>query len=292
MSQFAGTYSVLITPFDKDLNVDVERLRTFIDWQIEQGIHGLIPLGSTGEFLSMTDDERRLVAKTVIDQAGGRVPVLVGTGAENTNDVIRYSQEAEQLGADGLMIIPPYYSCPTEDELYHHYKQVSDAVSLPIMIYNNPNAANVDMMPETVARLAEIENVAYIKESTLEITRVRDILRLCGDKIGVIGGVLGFESYVEGAIGWVAVGSNVMPKEFADLYTATVVEKDLDRAREVYQHILPVIDFVFGHRYVSGTKALLESMGKSVGHPRPPRLPSPREDKVWADDIVRKLSLK
>jgi len=291
MKNFEGTYTVLITPFDESQCFDEARMRSFVDWQIEQGIQGLVPLGSTGEFLSMSDEERHKVAQTVIEQAAGRVPVLVGTGAESTEDVIRYSQDAENLGADGLLIIPPFYCNPTEDELFEHFRRVGDAVSIPIMIYNNPNAANVDMFPKTVARLSTIDNVLYIKESTLEVTRVRDIIRLCGDRITVFGGVLGFESFLAGAKGWIAVGSNVMPAEFAQIYTATAIEKDLDKARKIYKRILPVIDFVFGHRYVSGTKTLLAEMGLSVGAPRSPRLPSPPEDIKWAKDIVNTLGL-
>jgi len=291
MKTFEGTYTVLITPFDELQCFDEARMRSFVDWQIEQGIQGLVPLGSTGEFLSMSDEERHKVAQTVIEQSAGRVPVLVGTGAESTEDVIRYSQDAENLGADGLLIIPPFYCNPTEDELFEHFRRVGDAVSIPIMIYNNPNAANVDMFPKTVARLSTIDNVLYIKESTLEVTRVRDIIRLCGDRITVFGGVLGFESFLAGAKGWIAVGSNVMPAEFAQIYTATAIEKDLDKARKIYKRILPVIDFVFGHRYVSGTKTLLAEMGLSVGAPRSPRLPSPPEDIKWAKDIVNTLGL-
>lgn len=292
MSKFEGTFTVMVTPFRGDMEVDEPRLRQLVDTQIEQGIHGLIPLGSTGEFLSMTDEERHHVAKIVIGQAAGRVPVMVGTTAESTLDVIRYAKDAESLGADGVMILPPFYSNPTEEELFHHYKTISDAIGLPIMIYNNPNASNVDMQASTIAKLAEIDNVQYVKESTLEITRVRDILRLAGDSITVFGGVLGFESYIMGAKGWVAVGSNVMPAEFAGIYNAVVRDKDIDKGHELYRRILPVIDLVFGHRYVSGTKALFDAMGQSVGKPRPPRLPSPKEDIAWANRVVRELNLK
>ena len=147
MKTFRGTYTVMITPFTPSGEVDVEALRAFVDWQIAQGIHGLIPLGSTGEFLSLDDDEKALVAETVISQAAGRVPVLIGTGAEDTREVVRLSRRAEKLGADGVMIIPPFYSTPTDDELVHHYKTVADAIALPIMVYNNPATANVDLKP-------------------------------------------------------------------------------------------------------------------------------------------------
>ena len=275
MSKFKGTYTVMITPFSANgRSINEVALTNFVNWQIEQGIHGLIPLGSTGEFLSLTDAERHQTAKLTIDTAAGRVPVLVGTAAENTWDVIRYSREAESLGADGVMIIPPFYSTPTDDELYVHFKLISDAISLPIMIYNNPATSNIDMQPALVARLAEIDNVSYIKESTMDVTRVRDILDLCGDRMTVFGGIMGYESFLNGAQGWVAVGSNVMPGPFADLYTLTAEQQKIDEARELYRDILPVIRMVGGHRYVAASKAALKCLGMEVGDPRPPRLPA------------------
>lgn len=291
MKTFRGTYTVMITPFTPAGEVDAEALRDFVDWQIEQGIHGLIPLGSTGEFLSLDDDEKVLVAETVIAQAAGRVPVLIGTGAEDTREVVRLSRRAERLGADGVMIIPPFYSTPTDDELVHHYKTVADAISLPIMVYNNPATANVDLKPALVARLAEIDNCLYIKESTLEVTRVRDIIRLCGDRMTVFGGILGFESFVEGAQGWVAVASNVVPQAMARIFSLVADEGDINAARKLYLDYLPVIEFVGGQAYVAGTKALLGHMGFSVGMPRPPRLPLPGPQDAAARALVAKFGL-
>jgi 4-hydroxy-tetrahydrodipicolinate synthase len=272
---FRGTYTVMITPFGSDGAVDAAALTAFTEWQIAQGIHGLIPLGSTGEFLSLSDDEKTLVAETVIKTAAGRVPVLIGTGAEDTREVVRLSRRAESQGADGVMIIPPFYSTPTEDELYHHYKTVADAIGIPIMVYNNPATANVDLKPELVARLASIDACQYIKESTLEVTRVRDIIRLCGERMTVFGGILGFESFVEGAQGWVAVASNVAPGPLARLFTLVADEEKIAEARALYLKWLPVIEAVGGQRYVAGTKSLLGHMGFTAGHPRPPRLPLP-----------------
>jgi len=275
----------MITPFTPAGAVDVAALRDFVDWQIGQGTHGLIPLGSTGEFLSLDDDEKALVAETVVAQAAGRVPVLIGTGAEDTREVVRLSRRAESIGADGVMIIPPFYSTPTDDELVHHYKTVADAIALPIMVYNNPATANVDLKPALVARLAEIDNCLYIKESTLEVTRVRDIIRLCGDRMTVFGGILGFESFVEGAQGWVAVASNVVPAEMARIFSLVMDDGAIAMARELYLKYLPLIEFVGGQAYVAGTKALLGYMGFAAGNPRPPRLPLPKAQ----DDIARAL---
>ena len=292
MTRFEGTYTVMITPFTADgLAIDEAALERFVDWQIAEGTHGLIPLGSTGEFLSLSDDERTRVAELVIRRAGGRVPVLVGTAAESTWDAVAYSREAESLGADGVMIIPPFYSTPTEDELYHHYKAIGDAIGIPVMVYNNPATSNVDMLPPVVARLAEIENVSYIKESTMDVTRVRDIVRLCGERMTVFGGIMGYESYLNGARGWVAVGSNLMPAAFAEMYRLCVEAVDVAAARALYAEILPVVELVGGHRYVSATKAALALMGLPAGPPRPPRLPAAGDELAWVERTVRDLGL-
>ncbi|MBN9305480.1 MAG: dihydrodipicolinate synthase family protein [Devosia sp. 67-54] len=283
--KFRGTYSVMVTAFDAKGRVDLEKMAAYTDWQVGQGIHGLIPLGSTGEFLSMTELERVSVARCVIDSVAGRVPVLIGTGAENTDDAIRYSQQAEALGADGVMVIPPYYSTPTEDELFEHYRRIAAAISVPIMLYNNPATANVDLTPPIVARLSTIEGISYIKESTMDVTRVRDILDLCDGRMTVFGGIMGFESFMNGAQGWVAVGSNIMPREFARLFELSDAG-DIAGARALYQQALPVIRLVGEHRYVSATKTALAMLGHPVGNPRPPRLPTPPAE---MDSVVRAL---
>lgn len=290
--RFRGTFTVMITPFDGNGDVDLKALGDLTEWQIAQGIHGLIPLGSTGEFLSLSEEEKRAVADTVIQRAAGRVPVLIGTGAEDTRDVVRLSRQAEELGADGVMIIPPFYCTPTDDELVHHFRWVAEAITIPIMVYNNPATANVDLKPELVARLADIPGCDYIKESTLEVTRVRDIIRLCGDKLTVFGGVLGFESFVEGAQGWVAVASNVAPGPMAKLFTMVADEGKVFEAREHYLHWLPVIEAVFGQYYVGGTKALLNHMGFGAGAPRPPRLPLPAEADARMKALVERFGLR
>ncbi len=282
---FRGTYTVLITPFTEDGSaVDFAALADLVDWQIKEGIHGLIPLGSTGEFLSLTDAEAEAVAATAIKAARGRVPVLIGTGAENTLESVRLSKRAEKLGADGVIIIPPFYSTPTEDELFQHYKRIGESIGIPIMIYNNPATANVDMRPETVKRLSAIDNVRYIKESTLEVTRVRDIIELCGDKMTVFAGILGYESFWLGAQGWVAVCSNLLPKDSAKLFELVADQRDQPAALALYKKILPIVRWVGGQRYVSATKAGFNMMGRPVGPPRPPRLPLVASDA----EILRK----
>lgn len=292
MRTFEGSYAVCVTPFTEDgSKVDYASLERYIHWQIQSGSPGLIFLGSTGEFLSVSEEERVGITETAVRTAAGRIPILMGTAAEDTREAVRLSREAERLGADGLMIIPPFYSSPTEEELYQHYKRISDAVALPIMVYNNPATANVDLVPPILARLAQIDNVRYVKESTLEVTRIRDIHLLCGEKLTVFGGILGYESFLEGAKGWVSVASNVLPRETAEIYTR-VKAGDIRGAWELYMRILPIIRFVGGIWYVGGTKALLNAMGLSVGDPRPPRLPLPAPLREQAERLVKQFGLR
>jgi 4-hydroxy-tetrahydrodipicolinate synthase len=275
---FHGTYTVLVTPFTADgARVDLAALERLVAFQIAEGIDGLIPLGSTGEFLSVSRDERAAIVETVIRATAGRVPVLVGTGAEDTRDAVALSREAEALGAEGVMVIPPFYSVPTEDELYVHYKAIADAIGIPVMVYNNPATANVDLKPGLLARLSRIEACRYVKESTLDVTRVRDIVALCGERMAVFAGVLGYESAWLGAVGWVAVCSNVAPRLSADMFRAAAAG-DRATALPLYRRLAPLLPWVGGPRYVSGTKAAFRLMGMDMGPPRPPRLPLPDQD--------------
>lgn len=288
---FRGVFTVMITPIDADGKVNLSALAAFTDWQIREGVHGLIPLGSTGEFLSLSDQDWDDVARTVIQTAAGRVPVLIGTGAEDTREAVRLSCKAEALGADGVMIIPPFYSTPTDDELVTHYQTIARSISIPIMVYNNPATSNVDMKPELLARIAEIEGCDYVKESTLEVTRIRDIVRLAGDKMTPFGGILGFESFVMGAQGWVAVASNVAPAAMSRIFTLAADEKKFDEARALYLEWLPIIQAVGGQAYVAGSKALLNHMGFAAGSPLPPRLPLPSDQDAAMKTLVERFGL-
>ncbi|OKH88041.1 4-hydroxy-tetrahydrodipicolinate synthase [Thalassospira sp. TSL5-1] len=289
--KFRGVFTVMITPLADDGSLDLKALVDFTDWQIRQGIHGLIPLGSTGEFLSLSQEERDAVARTVIETVAGRVPVLIGTGAEDTREAVRLSRIAQTMGADGVMVIPPFYSTPTDDELVVHYQTIAEAISIPVMVYNNPATSNVDLKPDLVARIAQIDGCDYIKESTLEITRVRDIIRFAGENMTVFGGILGFESFVMGAQGWVAVASNVAPGPMARIFELVADEGKIDEARALYLKWLPIIEAVAGQAYVAGTKSLLSHMGFQAGPPRPPRLPLPRAQDQVMQQLVSDFNL-
>lgn len=286
---FHGTHTVLVTPFTADgAAVDLPALERLVEFQIENGIEGLIPLGSTGEFLSVSREERTAITETVIRAAAGRVPVLIGTGAEDTREAVALAREADGMGADGVLVIPPFYSVPTEDELYVHYKGIADAIGIPVMVYNNPATANVDLTPPILARLSTIAGCCYVKESTLEVTRVRDILAACDGRMAVFAGVLGYESAWLGAIGWVAVCSNVVPRLSADMFRAAAAG-DRETALPLYRRLAPLLSWVGGPRYVSGTKAALRLIGRDMGPPRPPRLPLPETDLPALGAVLRSV---
>ena len=278
MKKMRGTYTVIVTPFTEDnASINETMLRWLVDFQISEGIHGIIALASNGEFLSLSDEERRDVARIVIDQAAGRVPVVIGTAAENTNDVIRYTKDAEGLGADAAMVLTPYYCWIDEEELFTHYKRIAEAVSLPIMLYNHPASTVLDMKPPMVARLAEIDNIAYIKESTTDSRRVYQINDLCKGKITVFAGYLGYESFMVGAEGWVSVCANIVPRLSAELFELAVDKNDKDGAWKVFKQLVPMIDYLGDHLYVHGMKAAFKLLDRDMGDPRPPRLPLPDE---------------
>ena len=286
---FRGTFTVLVTPFTPDGGaVDLPALERLVEFQVADGIDGLVPLGSTGEFLSVSREERAAITETVVRAAAGRVPVLIGTGAEDTREAVALSREAERLGADGVMVIPPFYSVPTEDELYVHYKAIADAVGVPVMVYNNPATANVDLTPPVLARLSTIEGCRYVKESTLEVTRVRDIIAACDGRMAVFAGVLGYESAWLGAVGWVAVCSNVAPRLSAEMFRAAAAG-DRETALPLYYRLAPLLPWVGGPRYVSGTKTALRLIGRDMGPPRPPRLPLPDRDLPELAAVLRAL---
>ena len=288
MTQFRGSHTVLATPFTTDGSaIDTAALRHLVDWQIESGSHGLIPLGSTGEFLSVSDDERRQIVETVVAASDGRVPVLIGTADEWTDKAVRYSVEAQEIGADGLMIISPYYSSPTEDELFQHFRRISDAVSIPIMVYNNPNTANVDLRPEFVARLGTLENVRYIKESSGDISRVREIHRI-SDTVSVFAGYHPFESLAAGAKGYVSVIGNFLPAE-SSAVCDLMDEGRSDEALNLYNRMIPLLNAIAGDKYVSATKCAMAAVGMPIGDPRPPRLAMPDAEAATIHRMVKEF---
>lgn len=279
---YEGVYSAVVTPMTSDEEVDLKKLVEFVDYLVKEGgVHGLAPLGSTGEYYALSEKERDDVARVTIQAASGRVPVFVGTNAGSTRDVVKYSQRAEELGASGVLLAAPYYSLPTPDELFEHFRAVNSAIGIPIMLYNYPGRTGVDMTPDLIQRLAELERVQYVKESTGDATRVTEIIRRCGEKIRVFCGcdTLALESFFSGAVGWVGGVVNVLPKEHVRLFELAFQEANVLAAREHYYRLLPVLSLMEGGgKYTQFVKAGCKLKAQPVGPPRQPlRAPLPEE---------------
>ena len=280
-SEFEGVFAAMVTPMTADQEVDFEALPSFVDYLIDAGVGGIIPLGSTGEYYALTGQEREAVVQATLDAVADRVPVLVGTNAGSTRQVIAYSQQARSQGAAGLLLAAPYYSLPTAGELFEHFRAVDAAVDIPIMLYNYPARTGVDMTPDLVERLAALDHVQYIKDSSGDVTRVSEIIRRCGENITVFCGcdTLALESFLMGAAGWVGGVVNVLPKEHAELYDLAVRKKDLFGARELYYRLLPALAMMEGAgKYTQLVKAGCELMGHPAGPPRQPLLPPDAEE--------------
>lgn len=282
--KFRGVLGVTITPFDSDGALVMGRLLDLVDFMIGEGVHGLIVNGSTGEFASMNESERNSITESVVKHVSGQVPVLVGCSANSTADVIRYCRHAEKAGADGIMLVHPFYCLPTEDELYEHYVRVDREIGIPVMIYNNPFTSGIDMQPSQFCRIVEnTRNIRYFKESSSDIRRVHEIIRMCGSEVTVFNGWddIVFESFVLGAEGWVAGTANIIPKECVELYSLACEKKDLDGARALYYRMLELLTMVESEgKFVQYIKAGLKMLGRDCGIPRPPMLPPSPEDEV------------
>jgi 4-hydroxy-tetrahydrodipicolinate synthase len=282
LKKIEGTYCVMATPFKDNEELEVEGLKSNIDFYIENGIHGLVVGGSTGEFATLNPEEHRKIIKASVDKVNGRVPLLAGTAYCSTRHTIEMSQYAENVGVDGLLIVPPFYSLPSADAIYEHYSAISNAVNIPIMLYNNPFTSKVDMKPELIEKLSKLPNVTHVKESSSDITRIWKIRTLTNDKLTVFCGAdnLALESFVMGAKGWICVAANILPKECADLYNLAVTERDADQATELYSKILHLSNLLEDTGMFSGlSKAGLDLLGKTGGKPRKPTLP-PGEKQV------------
>ena len=276
-----GVIAALVTPMTVAEEVDLERLGEIVDYLIAEGVQGLSPLGSTGEYYALTDMERKAVVEATLEAAAGRVPVVVGTNAGSTREVVAYARQAQRLGADGLLLAAPYYSLPTPEELFEHFRMVNDAIGIPIMLYNYPARTGVDMTPALIERLADLENVRYVKESTGDVKRVGEIIRRTDGKIRVFCGcdTLALESVRLGAVGWVGGVANVLPKEHVQLLKLASRQGDLTMAHELHHRLSPILSMIEDEgKYTQFVKAGCSLVGHPVGPPRRPLLwPSPEE---------------
>jgi len=280
-STFRGVFSALVTPMQANGEIDYPKLGQFSDYLIHKGVHGLVPLGSTGEYYALSADERERVIRTTLDAVAARVPVIAGTNAGSTFDVIAFSRQAEELGCDGVMLAAPYYSRPRPEELYTHFRAINNAMGIPIMLYNSPGRTGVDMSPELIARLAALKNIRYVKESTGEMPRITTLLRLCGDRLGVFCGcdTIALESLMVGAVGWVGGVVNVLPRSHVRLYTLAVEKRDPVAARKLFFQMLPMLELMeTGSKYTQLVKAACGLMGHDCGAPRRPLGPASKAE--------------
>ena len=279
---FNGALSAIVTPFH-DGEVDERALRDHIEWQIQSGVDGLVPCGSTGESATLTHDEHERVIKITIEQTRRRVPVVAGTGSNSTAEAIRLTASARQMGADGALMISPYYNKPTQEGIFRHYKMVAAAVDLPLIVYNIPGRTGSNIAPETFARLCEIRNVVGIKEASGSMDQVSDIRRLCGDRLTILSGddALVVPIMALGGKGVIATISNVMPRETHDL-AAAALAGDFARARDIHYKMMPLMRALFIETNPIPVKQALAFMSRCANELRMPLCPmsAPAADRL------------
>lgn len=279
---FNGALSAIVTPF-RDGEVDERALRDHIEWQIQSGVDGLVPCGSTGESATLTHDEHDRVIKITIEQTRRRVPVVAGTGSNSTAEAIRLTVSAREMGADGALMISPYYNKPTQEGIFRHYKMVSAAVDLPLIVYNIPGRTGSNIAPETFARLCELRNVVGVKEASGSMDQVSDIRRLCGDRLTILSGddSLVVPIMALGGKGVIATISNVMPRETHDLAAAGLAG-DFARARDLHYKMMPVMRALFIETNPIPVKQALAFMGRCANELRMPLCPmsAPAADRL------------
>ncbi|MGW5146796.1 4-hydroxy-tetrahydrodipicolinate synthase [Rhodococcus koreensis] len=290
--QLSGVLTALTTPFDADEQIDVNKLKVVVDRSIKAGVDGVVAAGSTGEVGALSSDERLRLVDTVIEHAGGRVPVIAQTGATTTAEAIRLSRAAEKSGADVLMLITPFYEPLSTEETVTYIKDVASSVELPIMLYNIPAVTGVNLDPATVRSLAEeVDNIRYIKDSSANWEQALQLIHHHSD---VIGTFIGWDSYiysalVEGAAGVMAGAANVVPDEIVAV-NRLIADGDLHGALAQWRDLYPVIDSMISVPFISAVKAGLALQGEPVGTPRRPTAELPAEQVERIGRALKKLA--
>jgi len=259
---FKGAIVAIVTPF-KDGKVDEPALRDLIEFQIANGTDGIVPCGTTGESSTLSHEEHDKVIEITIDAVKKRVPVIAGTGSNSTAEAIRLTKHAYEAGADGALMVCPYYNRPTQEGLYQHYKLVAESVPIPIIVYNIPGRTGVNLMPETLAKLAKIKNIVGTKEASGAIKQMSDVVGLCGPDFSVVSGDDAFTLplMAVGGHGVISVVSNVAPADMAGL-TDAFMAGDLKKARELHHKMAKLIDALFIETNPVPVKAALAMMGR------------------------------
>jgi len=271
MSKFRGAFVAIVTPFI-DGKLDEQGLQDLIEFQIAGGTHGIVPCGTTGESATMSHAEHRRVVELTVKTVAGRVPVLAGTGSNSTSESIELTRAAKEAGADGALMITPYYNKPSQEGLFQHFKAVAEAVDIPIILYNVPSRTAVNMLPETVARCAQIGNIVGIKEATADLNQISQVIRLCPKDFIVMSGddFTSMPTVMIGGAGVISVTSNVAPKDMAMMMDAALAG-NIAKAQELHYKLLPLMQAMFIDTNPVPAKTALAMMGKiKSGLPRLP----------------------
>ena len=274
MTIFRGAFVAIVTPFT-DGRVDEQALADLIEFHIANGTHGIVPCGTTGESATMSHDEHHRVVELTVKTVNGRVPVVAGSGSNSTAEAIDLTRHARQAGADGALMVSPYYNKPSQEGLYQHYKAVAEAVDIPIILYNVPSRTSSNILPSTVARLADVDNIVGIKEASGDLNQISEVIRLCPDDFAVMSGddFTSMPTVLLGATGVISVTSNVAPKDMAQMMDAALAG-DLATARSLHYKLFPLMQAMFYDTNPVPAKKSLELMGKiKSGTPRLPLHP-------------------
>lgn len=270
---FKGSITALVTPF-RDGAIDWKAFEAFVDWQVTEGSHGLVPVGTTGESPTLSHDEHKRVVEACVKVASGRVPVIAGAGSNNTAEAIDLAQFAEKAGANALLVVTPYYNKPNQEGLYRHFKAINDAVGLPIFIYNIPGRSVIDMSVETMARLNELRNIVGVKDATAKVERVSAQRQAMGPGFiqlsGEDGTALAFMAH--GGHGCISVTANIAPRLCAEFQTACLAG-DFAKALSIQDKLFPLHHALFIEPNPQGAKYALSLIGKMQNELRLPLVP-------------------
>lgn len=270
-----GSITALVTPFEQDGRFAENTFRDFVEWQIAEGSHGVVPVGTTGESPTLSHAEHKAVVETCVSVAKGRVPIIAGAGSNNTTEAIELARHGEQVGADAVLVVTPYYNKPSQRGLYEHFAAVARSVSLPVIIYNIPGRSIIDMLPETMGRLAnDFANIAGVKDATGKVDRVSEQRATCGPDFIQLSGedptALGFNAH--GGVGCISVTSNVAPALCSRFQQATL-DHDHAAALELQDLLMPLHKSLFIEPSPAGPKYALWKLGKIENSLRVPMVP-------------------
>jgi 4-hydroxy-tetrahydrodipicolinate synthase len=274
---FKGSLVALITPF-RDGKVDEKRFQSFVDWQIGEGTHGVVPCGTTGESPTLSHAEHKRVVELCIEVAKGRIPVVAGTGSNSTVEAIDFTRHAKQAGADAALIVTPYYNKPTQEGLYQHYKAIHDAVDLPIIIYNIPARCVIDMSVATMARLAKLPNIVGVKDATNDLARPLRTRAAIGPDFAILSGedVTALPLLAQGGDGCISVTANVAPRACAKMHEAWQ-KGDVRAAMQINERLGPLHDALFVETSPAPVKYAASLLEKSTPDVRLPLVPASPE---------------